>query len=325
MANPLTPGGTGNFQLISKIGDNILDQNLVFGVIGIADIIGPLTSAAAGLDGTSVRNAGEPSKYAFSFKVSQIIPAHSYFKIFVHDPNFGLSKFPSCSAYSINEKIIQGKLACETVGRDIIVRGLSADIPQSQDVGISVSLTNPPFSGITKEFSVAIYRNGTNAIYDRKKGIAGISITPGQLTNVFLKKVSSTSTQSRNKIMDYTLTFLPKNALRSGSCIVLTFPYTFTIDTGVSVRRFISSGLEDISEDTTVGMEVTSTSIKITSFAPITVPQLVTLTLRLVNPTLIGETAPIFIRTYTSADLTVATLIDEDVTNAITYTDNLRK
>ena len=123
VANPLTKGGTGNFKLISKIGNNILDQNLVFGVIGIADTIGLLTSTSVNLDSAGVLNAGEVSRYAFSFKVSQTIPAQSYMKFYVLDPNFGLSKFPSCSAFSMNGKIIQGKLTCETVGREIYIRG----------------------------------------------------------------------------------------------------------------------------------------------------------------------------------------------------------
>jgi len=123
VANPLTKGGTGNFQLVSKIGNNILDQNLVFGVIGIADTIGLLTSTSVTLDSSGVLNAGEVSRYAFSFKVSQTIPGQSYMKIYVLDENFGLSKFPSCSAFSMNGKIIQGKLTCETIGREIYIRG----------------------------------------------------------------------------------------------------------------------------------------------------------------------------------------------------------
>ena len=123
VTNPTTKGGTGNFKLVSKTGDNVLDQNLVFGVIGIADTIGTLTSTSVSLDSSGVLNAGEVTKYAFSFKVSQTIPAQSYMKFYIQDENFGLSTYPSCSAFSINSKIISGKLTCQTVGREVYVRG----------------------------------------------------------------------------------------------------------------------------------------------------------------------------------------------------------
>jgi hypothetical protein len=123
IVNPASRGGTGNFQLISKSGDNILDQNLVFGVIGIADTIGYLTSTVVSLDSSGVLNAGEATKYDFSFKVAQIIPAQSYMKFTIQDSNFGLSQFPSCSPYTVNGKSITGKISCQTIDREIYVRG----------------------------------------------------------------------------------------------------------------------------------------------------------------------------------------------------------
>lgn len=101
----------------------MLDENLVFGVIGIADTIGLLTSTLVSLDSTGVLNAGEVTRYSFSFKVSQVIPAGSYMKFNISDTNFGLSKFPSCNAFAINGKIISGKLVCETVGRQVVITG----------------------------------------------------------------------------------------------------------------------------------------------------------------------------------------------------------
>ena len=203
--------------------------------------------------------------------------------------------------------------------------GLSADIPKAQDVGISVSMTNPPFSGVTQPFTIAIFRNGTNAIYDRRAlpSSSGIPITAGQLSNIALTKVDIDAIQSRNKLMDYTLTFLPKNSLKSGSVIILTFPSTFEIDTTNSTYNFLVSGLEDISEDITVAMDVTSTSVILSSFAAVINPQLVILRLRLKNPDIFGVTTSIYIRTYTNKQLT--TLIDEDNVNAITTIMKLRK
>jgi len=67
----------------------------------------------------------------------------------IQDTNFGLSDFPSCAPFAINGKIVSGKFTCETQGQYIIVTGLDADIPANQDVGFSVSMTNPKFSGTT--------------------------------------------------------------------------------------------------------------------------------------------------------------------------------
>ena len=184
-------------------------------------------------------------------------------------------------------------------------------------------MTNPPFSGVTETFTIAIFRNGTNAIYDRRTLSTGIPITAGQISNVALAKVDPDAVRSRNKMMDYTLTFLPKNSLKLGSVIVLTFPSTFRVDTSVSKNNYLITGLDDISEDVTVGMDISGNTLTLTSFAAITTPQLISLRLRLINPDIFGVTTPIYIRTYTNNQLT--TLIDEDIVNAFSTIRKLRK
>lgn len=121
--NPGSKGGTGNFQLQTIYGINVLDENLIFDVIGIADDVGSLTSTLVSIDSKGVSSAGETTRYTFSFKVSQLIPSKSYMKFSILDDNIGLTQFPSCNAYAINGKIIQGKFYCEISGRDILVRG----------------------------------------------------------------------------------------------------------------------------------------------------------------------------------------------------------
>mmetsp|Transcript_28934 Transcript_28934/g.26282 ORF Transcript_28934/g.26282 Transcript_28934/m.26282 type:complete len:137 (+) Transcript_28934:402-812(+) len=126
--NPTSKGGTGNFELKTYKGVNNLDINLIFGVIGIADSIGTLTSTIVSLDSFGTSKAGKDTRYTFDFKVSQDIPSGSYLKFTVTDTKIGLTAFPACNANLINGKIISGKLKCETEDRDIYVYGLTSEI-----------------------------------------------------------------------------------------------------------------------------------------------------------------------------------------------------
>ena len=44
--NPPKNGGVGNFIVKTKQGKNIVDENLIFGIIGIADISSSLISSS---------------------------------------------------------------------------------------------------------------------------------------------------------------------------------------------------------------------------------------------------------------------------------------
>ena len=106
MENPLDSGGTGTFIIRTKIGESIIDENEMFGIIGIADDIGELSSTIVSLHSEGTSKAGEASKYSFSFKTSRHIPVTSYFLLTMPDSGFGISSYPSCSAFAINNKII---------------------------------------------------------------------------------------------------------------------------------------------------------------------------------------------------------------------------
>ena len=78
----------------------------MFGSIGIAGDIGIMGSVIVSLDSSGTSKAGEATKYGFSFKTSRNIPFNSYFLLTIPDSGFGISKFPSCNAFAINQKII---------------------------------------------------------------------------------------------------------------------------------------------------------------------------------------------------------------------------
>jgi hypothetical protein len=69
--------------------------------------------------------------------------------------------------------------------------GLTADIPANSDVGVSVSIGNPPVAGTTAQFSMAIVKKGTNVYLAWVKGIKGVTIGPGEMSKVLLQKLNS--------------------------------------------------------------------------------------------------------------------------------------
>ena len=141
--NPKDVGGTGSFIIRTKVGQSIIDENEMFGVIGIASDIGELSTTIVSLDSSGTSKAGEATKYGFSFKTSRHIPVNSYFLFTIPDNGFYISKYPSCNAFSINNFILTGNIKCESKGRDIYVKGLVNDIELGTTIGISVGLINP--------------------------------------------------------------------------------------------------------------------------------------------------------------------------------------
>jgi len=76
-------------------------------------------------------------------------------------------------------------------------------------------MQNPGYSTTTNVFQVAIYRGGTQLIYDWVNNIAGVTITVGALSSISLTPINPFAYQSMNKVMDYTLRFTLANVLTS--------------------------------------------------------------------------------------------------------------
>lgn len=316
--NPPNKGGTGNFIVRSKKGQNLLDENLVFGTIGIADSVTNLTSATMALDSSGSSAAGVLTKYSFSFKTNQVIPWNSYFMITVpKTAGFLISKNPSCASFSINSNIISGTLSCSSEGYNIIVTGLAADIPKAFEVGITVSLTNPTVSGSTDSFRVAILRTNTHAVYAWNTAITGVTITPGVISKTTFSLINPALIQSRGKWMNYRLKFIPKNPLPLGSQISIQFPAI-----GLT-NCYIEYGIQDVNPDIVnapCGIQGTD-SLLISGFQEILSPGEISLTVRIKNPVDSGTTSTVKIITYKDA---IGTVIDQDVTSAATVIKNIR-
>lgn len=112
--NPGEAGGTGNFWIKTIKGGQVIDENLIFGVIGVASDIGNIKTASVALDSEGVQFAGELSKYVFTFTTSRDIPDNNFVRIYLPGSDFEIAKFPSCSAYPVGGKVVRGRLVCES-------------------------------------------------------------------------------------------------------------------------------------------------------------------------------------------------------------------
>ena len=94
-------------------------------------------------------------------------------------------------------------------------KGFNDNIAAKTDCGILIPMQNPGYATTTDVFKVAIYRGGTQLIYDWINDIPGVTITAGSLSGISLTKINPYAIQSMNKIMDYELRFTLANALTS--------------------------------------------------------------------------------------------------------------
>jgi histone deacetylase 6 len=318
--NPPTKGGTGNFIITSKLGGvNILDENLVFGIIGIADSVNNLTSTTVALDATGSSEAGVLTKYSFSFKTNQIISMNSYFMITMPATSgFSLSTNPSCSSFAINGNQISGNLVCTSQSNNIIVQGLAQDIPSAFEVGISVSVTNPTYSGTTGTFQIAILKTNTTVVYAWSTGINGVTITPGTISKIVLSLLTPNLVLAMNKVLDFRLVFIPKNALISGSQILIQFPMASV------TNCYMEFGINDITPTNPATCTPSgSSSLLISNFQEMDSPGEISITMRMTTLSNNGITTPVKIYTYCYMN-SVQTIIDQDVTTATLTILNIR-
>lgn len=253
--NPSSSGGTGNFWIRSIKGGQTIDENLIFGVIGIAGDIGAISTASVALETQGVQYAGESSKYVFTFTTSRDIPDNNFVRLYLPPPGeFGIAQFPACAAYPVGGKVVRGRLVCESTGDNFIdVSGFKDQFTTGTTIAVVVTLTNPAYSHITQKFGVAIMRKLTHIMYDRKLDISGVTITPGRIFDVYIENIDKSLVVTRNKTMQFALHFKPTNALKNGSMIQLQFPASFKVfeHTILSqqVMFWVEFGLEDKSED----------------------------------------------------------------------------
>ncbi len=302
--NPTTKGGTGNFKLTIYKGDSVIDQNLIFGVIGVSDYVPLLASPLVGLTSTFSSQASQASSYDFSFQLTTAIQQASFFIIDVGTTAFTIAATPACVVFPINGLTITGTFTCTKSGSQVTVTGLGQDLPAGTEMGIRIPMTNPGVSGTTDTFSIYIVKSGTSTYLSKRTGISALTITPGVINSVSFTQSVSTAVLSKGKVMDYTLTFTPTSALITGSVITITMPTGFEIDTSTLSLCYIISGIEDISDTSNAQLIYDNTTITISNYLQNLSPGAISLSIRAINPLSSGKTSPIIITTYTSSSLT---------------------
>lgn len=254
VTNPPSSGGTGNFWIRSIKGGQTIDENLIFGVIGIAGDIGTIGTATVALETQGVQYAGESSKYVFTFTTSRAIPNNNFVRLYLPEGEFEVAKFPSCAAYPVGGKVARGRLVCTSTGDNFIdVSGFKDQFSAGTTIAVVVTLKNPAYAHITTNFGVAVMRKFTHIMYDRKMDIVGVTITPGRIFNVYVENTDNSLAITRNKTMQFALHFKPTNALKTGSMIQLQFPASFKVFQSTilaqNIMFWVEFGLEDKSEE----------------------------------------------------------------------------
>ena len=315
--NPASAGGTGPFQLVSSINNYVLDMNLHFGVIGIEQSSGTLTSTSVAVASGQSSYAGESTKYDFLFTVNKWTPKYSWFRFTFPNDDYAISGFPSCTALSINRYQLPGLLSCTTTGRKVTLLGFSDDINPGTALGIRISVTNPAKAITTGTFTIETGRNSTSTVYEQQTNIPGVTITAGRITGISLTPVDTTMTQSTNNVMRYTLVFTFTNAIEQGGAIVIACNNNFNLQSTTGPNLYwVNSGLSDISitQPVTAVYSTISNQLTITNFQAYKAGQ-VSLMLELTNPATSGTTLPLGIWSLKSDGTTI---IDQDLVTAVT-------
>lgn len=303
-------GGTGNFALSIWNGNNLININKVFNVVGVARAPGGFESVTVSVVSGGSLYAGDSTEYEFRFKLAQNLQAWHWLR-FVFPENFQLAKYPSCSAFAIEGNFVPGVLSCINSGTEVMLTGISGDLFEGIEYGIYITATNPLFSGVTGDFIVETGRNSTFTVISKREGIEGVTILPGVIQSISLTPYNPSWLITKKKKILYRFQFLLKNPLTEDSKIQLAFTNSFNMDyTSIKQAEY---GLEDISSDKSVQLtyDISTKLLTITQFKEFK-PVLISLLLEINSPSSSGFSDVVQIQSL----LPDGTLVDQDTTNA---------
>ncbi len=303
----------------------MIDESLIVGILGFGGEIGTMTSTTVAVDGSSSTAAGATSKYIFSFRTDMALPQNIYLKFQLPRDTFDISKFPSCSSFPINGKIISGVFTCEynSEQQAIEVRGIAQAIPKDSDVGVLVSFKNPKYSYTTNTFDMYVMKSGTTLAFTRKLAIKGVPITAGAITQISMYPIDAMYVVSKSKLMWFNLNFKLTNPLNNGAMIQIKLPDTITLSTlpaveGIEVAFYVKTGLEDVSDSSPMTITQSppggSKYIYIKNFKAMQQPNLITVAMLITTPPSSGQSSPFEITSYTDASASFE--IDKDISTA---------
>ena len=313
--NPAFVGGTGPFALSSYKGSTILDQNLVFGVLGIASAVSSLSFASVITTSGSSARVGDASRLDFFFKTALGIPPNTWIRFtFPTSPSFSLAPHPTCLSIAARGVTLQGSLQCVLSSNQVTLTGISSALLPGSDGTIRISVTNPPQAGLAGPFTMETGIYGTNTVLERAASIPGIQIAPGQVTGIALVPADSQMTQSTGRFMPYFITFTLTNPVPYGGGVSLRFSADFNPNGGLN-GAYVVSGLNDpTSGALQLAYTAASFTLSIATFAAYTTKTAIQLWIPLLNPLRAGTTWPLVI----SSTMADGTLIDQDAQVAVT-------
>jgi hypothetical protein len=248
--NPNWKTGIGKFILRAKQGENLIAESKLYGSIGISGIIGELVSTTVALASVN-SGAGDFAKYVVSFKVLSAMPKD--FNIILELPpnTFKVAQNPSCSLFPVNGVLIKGNLNCLYDNGVVKMEGFEQDIEENSNIGIIISLQNPPKAMITSTFGILAFKKNTSFCFFKKRGIKGVAIAPGQIEQIKLIPKDALFSMTKRKLMWLRLSFKLQNDLEVGSKIELYIPNGFSIYQnptsvlGVPWSFYVENGLDD--------------------------------------------------------------------------------
>ena len=325
VTNPSAQGGTGPFKIVTRGGFNILDENYVFGVIGIAPAQNILTSTSALLMSGGDSTTSSSTYYDFRLQTQEILPAWSWLR-FTFPSEFSLINSPNCTAVEVEDYTPSGDLTCltDSSGQAVKLTGLSEDISAERDIAIRVQATNPSYVLTTSTFKIESGRNNTNTVYEYSLTVPGVTITPSPINSISLLAVDSTTTLARSKQVYYELKFTPSNTIAQGGTIEIQFNNNFNLDPQAidnqNIDPTVESGLFDIDVNTRTTCVYDSATLKLTiaDFLERT-PNEIVVRFQAVNPFEDGETTPLIITTKDAS----GNIQDQDSENAKTTISTL--
>ena len=321
--NPLSSGGTGNFQLTTMYNSYVFDENKIFGTLGIAPQPGKLTACYLLITNQSQALAGLTTEYRLSFKTIRVVPYQSYMKLTLPISSFfGFPTNLQCGTFTINGMNLNTNIECSNQSdNSIIFTGLTSDIPLGFEVGLKFFLINPIFSGYTGSFVFQIFRSNTQYIYDARSDVPPIWIYPGQMINVGLAAVDSTVTLGLSKVVNFQLTFATSNPVPSLGFIKISFPSTFSLIYNSKIDLvYIVNGISDYNGTVQANIIYDSTQITIDNFQTIASLTTITVQFNAITPSVAGISDPISIQTYHPIE---SRAIDNDLSNAVITVVNI--
>ena len=135
----------------------------------------------------------------------------------------------------------------------------------------------------TNTFTVETGRNSTNTVYEKKSGISGLVISPGDITNISLMPDDDSNILAKLKQVVYNLEFTTSNAIPEGGTIEIVYSTNFNLDSAI-VPTVVNSGLdENSSMDLLVpnrfddGYDTASKTLTISNFKDVTTSSTVTM------------------------------------------------